>query len=103
MAISTTYSVRQLERSSEDDVVAVVHWEVHKSDQGASVKVYGTVSIEYKDPESVDFIEYENITEQNAIDWFKSALGDSLSEIESRLEAELNMKLNPTSLSGVPW
>ena len=63
---------------------------------------YGTVALE---PASSDsYIDYENITEANAIAWLKAALGsDKVTEIETSIASELALKKNPKTTTGVPW
>ena len=63
---------------------------------------YGTVALE---PASSDsYIDYENITEANAIAWLKAALGDDkVTEIETALASELALKKTPKTSTGIPW
>ena len=64
--------------------------------------------IEAKDPwASVDFVEYDKLTEDVAIGWVKSALGeDRVKQIEDDITAQIDAQENPpaaTEGNGVPW
>jgi hypothetical protein len=63
---------------------------------------YGIVSL--ADPDSSNYLEWEFITKEKAIEWAKDALGNTkVSEIESSIAAEILKSKTPTSSSGVPW
>ncbi len=50
------------------------------------------------------FIPYENLTEENCIDWVKESLGsESVDSIETAITSDLNNQINPTDPAGVPW
>ena len=64
--------------------------------------------VEAKNPwSSVDFVEYDKLTEDVVIGWVKSALGeDRVKQIEDNIAAQIDAQENPpaaTEGSGVPW
>ena len=64
--------------------------------------------IEAKDPwASVDFVEYDKLTEDVVIGWVKSALGeDRVKQIEDDITAQIDAQENPPAATegyGVPW
>jgi hypothetical protein len=64
--------------------------------------------VEGKDPwASVDFVEYDDLTEEVVIGWVKAELGeDGVKAKEDNIAAQINKKENPpaaTEGSGVPW
>ena len=64
--------------------------------------------IEAKDPwASVDFVEYDKLTEDVAIGWVKAALGeDRVKQIEDDITAQIDAQENPPAATegyGVPW
>ena len=72
------------------------------------IKTPAVEAVEAKDPwSSVDFVEYDDLTEDVVIGWVKSALGqDRVQEIEDDIVAQIDAQENPpapTEGSGVPW
>ena len=64
--------------------------------------------IEAKDPwASVDFVEYDKLTEDVAIGWVKTALGeDGVKAKEDNIAAQIDVQENPPAATkgyGVPW
>ena len=64
--------------------------------------------IEAKDPwASVDFVEYDKLTEDVAIGWVKTALGeDNVKAKEDNIAAQIDAQENPPAATegyGVPW
>ena len=65
-------------------------------------------AVEAKNPwASVDFVEYDDLTEDVVIGWVKSALGEEkVKQIEDDIAAQIDAEENPpaaTKGSGVPW
>ena len=65
-------------------------------------------AVEGKNPwSSVDFVEYDDLTEDVVIGWVKAILGeDAVKAQEDSITAQINAKENPpaaTEGSGVPW
>ena len=64
--------------------------------------------VEAKNPwSSVDFVEYDKLTEDVVIGWVKSALGeDRVKQIEDDIAAQIDAQENPPAVTegnGVPW
>ena len=64
--------------------------------------------VEAKNPwASVDFVEYDKLTEDVVIGWVKAGLGeDGVKAKEDNIAAQINAKENPpaaTEGNGVPW
>ena len=65
-------------------------------------------AVEGKNPWlSVDFVKYDDLTENVVIAWVKSTLGeDKVNQIEDNIATQIDEKENPpapTEGSGVPW
>lgn len=72
------------------------------------IKIPAVEAVEAKDPwASVDFVEYDKLTEDVVIGWIKSILGDDkVKEIEDNVAAQIDAQENPpaaTEGNGVPW
>jgi hypothetical protein len=72
------------------------------------IKTPAVEAVEAKDPWSnVDFVEYDDLTEDVVIGWVKSTLGeDEVKRIEDDIAAQIDAQENPpaaTEGKGVPW
>jgi hypothetical protein len=105
--MAVTWSINQLDYAlSEDghtDVVNNSHWQcVDEDADGNQARVYGSVAIPTDDLSS--FTPYADITEEQALQWTKDALGaDEVTSIEANVAAQLQLIENPVKGSGTPW
>jgi len=105
--MAITWSIVQLDYAlSEDghtDVVNNSHWQcIDEDDAGNEARVYGTVAIPTDDLSN--FTPYADITEAEAVQWTKDALGaEEVASIEANVAAQLQLIENPTEGSGTPW
>jgi len=72
------------------------------------IKTPAIEAVEGKNPwSSVDFVEYDDLTEDVVIGWVKTILGeDKVKTMEDNIAAQINAQENPpaaTKGSGVPW
>ena len=103
-----TWAIANLERKLPDgDVppdgqVYTAHWTVNLEDQGETAGAYGSVG--FGDPDPDNYTPFDQLLEDQVIDWVKTALGDEqVASIEASLEAQIQEKLNPTHAAGLPW
>lgn len=81
-----------------EGLVTIVHWTARLSEASS----YGTVGLGEPDPDA--YTPYDEVTEEQAIQWAKDALGpEEVTTIESFLTAQEQEILNPTTAEGVPW
>ena len=108
-----------LVRSLNTNLVTEVHWvctksELKKDGQNIpewgvnpclySAENYGSIGLPAKDPSDPTFVAYEDITEAQAIEWVKKAMGaEQLAELEANLDSQIEAQKHPTQASGVPW
>ena len=102
--MSVTWNVVQMERNlpdgdtPPDGLVTTIHWTA----QFGQARNYGSVGLGAPDPDN--YTVYSGITEQQAIQWAKDALGpEKVSGIESSLLQQEQRILNPTTADGIPW
>ena len=82
-----------------EGLVTTVHWTARLSEDASS---YGSVGLGEPDPAA--YTPYDEVTEEQAIQWAKDALGpEKVTAIESSLAAKEQEILNPTTADGVPW
>tara|TARA_R100000329_G_scaffold9505_1_gene10786 strand:+ start:110 stop:598 length:489 start_codon:yes stop_codon:yes gene_type:complete len=81
---------------------------VDKAVKVGDIKTPAVEAVEAKNPwASVDFVEYDKLTEDIVVGWIKNILGDDkVKEIEDNIAAQIDAQINPpaaTKGSGVPW
>ena len=91
----------QLDRTADIGGVITAHWTSTKSDGEYTASSYGAEGFQ-PDPESPDFVPFEQLTEADVIGWLE-AKEDWAEELEERLDAELDRMINPPVLHGLPW
>ena len=85
-----------------DGQVYTAHWTVNLEEQGQSAGAYGSVG--FGDPDPDNYTPFDQLLEDQVIDWVKTALGDEqVASIEASLETQIQEKLNPTHAAGLPW
>jgi hypothetical protein len=105
--MTITWSIVQLDYAvsldNESDVVNNSYWQcIDSDDQGNQARVYGSVGIPTDDLSN--FTPYADITEAQALQWTKDALGaEEVASIEANVAAQLQLLENPTEGSGTPW
>jgi|5_EtaG_2_1085323.scaffolds.fasta_scaffold27694_6 hypothetical protein len=66
------------------------------------VSAIGTVGLD--SPDSNNYIKYNDLTEENIKDWVKYSLGEEkMANIETSLLNQVEEKISPNKLIGLPW
>ena len=99
--MTTTWVISQLERTLDTGGVVVCHWRATATDGDFSASSYGTAGFT-PDPSASDYVPYDSITEEVALDWCFDS-GVDKDAIEESLAAKIELDKNPTQASGVPW
>ena len=105
--MAITWSIVQLDYAvsldGEADVVNNSNWQcIDADDKGNQARVYGSVGIPTVDLSN--FTPYTDITEEQALQWTKDALGaEEVASIEANVTSQLQVIKNPTEGSGTPW
>ena len=110
MADIYSWTVVTLDRKISCGSVYTVHYTVSASranpaegERDYKASSYGSVGV-IADSSSKSFIPYEDLTEDNCIDWVKVDLGsESIDAIEASISTNLDKQVNPTNAAGVPW
>jgi len=105
------FDVETVEAVEAKDAVLYTDKDTLLADKAVKVgdiKTPAVEAVEAKNPwASVDFVEYDKLTEDVVIGWVKSALGeDRVKQIEDNITAQIDAQENPpaaTEGSGVPW
>ena len=108
MAITKTWEINTMERDVSDGYVTKVIYRV-KGISGSEEKARETGEIVFPtgdlkpNPLPDGFVDFTKLDASTVLGWVKTALGDEVATIETRLEAKVNEVLTPTTAAGVPW
>ena len=100
MAITYTWTIRNLERNLSDGGVTKAHWRCEGVDGDYSQSSYGICDLTY-DASANDFIAYDSLTEANALGWVQSIVDQE--DIKSFIAARIAEDKAPQTGAGVPW
>ena len=103
--MAVTWTIASMDRDITQDgkanVVTTIHWRASETDSdGNTGSSYGSVGVTLG---SGAFVAYADITEANAIQWAKDALGDQVADIEANIANQISLMKNPITASGVPF
>lgn len=91
--------------------IAEVHWEASDYEivgEGSKQilhrgRLYGTERLE-ADSSSEDFIQWQDVTEENVLNWVKSVLGaEKVTEIETEIARQITESKTPVTNYANPW
>lgn len=100
----TVFKIAQLERHLPDGVCYTAHWTATKTDGDFTASAYGSIGLPAKDPSDPTFVAYEDVSEDQAIQWVLAAMtAEGLETLQANLDAQIEGKRNPTQASGLPW
>ena len=113
MAVTTTWSILNMNRTASDGNVYDVRWQcLAKNDAGSESAVEAGKLILNADPSDPDFIPYADLTEATVLGWVYDSLieGDETAdEAKARVEADRTAKVVAqieranADASGMPW
>ena len=108
---SIGFDVETIEAVEAKDAVLYTDKDTLLDDKAVKVgdiKTPAVEAVEAKNPwASVDFVEYDKLTEDIVVGWIKNRLGDDkVKEIEDNVAAQIDVQENPPAATegyGVPW
>jgi hypothetical protein len=92
-----TWNISQLDRQTSDGFVTTAHWQANATDGDYSASVYNTCSWS-----GTATIAYADLTKETVLDWIW-ANGVDKAAVEASLTAQIELKKNPVTATGVPW
>ena len=105
MSITYQWSIENLQTFSNEEqskIVTMVGWKVTGSNGQQSSAIYGVqpISYDFQKP----FTPYENLTEQNVLDWVKENMGEKVLDCEKDILFQINNQINPQIVvPNLPW
>ena len=102
------WAIANLERETADGYVFTAHYvvaaisdELDAEGNPYTASAYGSIGLERP---SKKLIPFENLTAEIVTGWVKDKLGaDKVAAVEAALTAQIEERINPTRLSGLPW
>jgi hypothetical protein len=111
MAITTTWSVKDMTHKDSDGGVSLVYWSLTATDGTYSAQEGGKLRCT-ADPSASDYIAYADLKESDVLGWVYDSLktGDeTAAEAKKRIEDERTAKVQgqidraAANSNGVPW
>ena len=93
-----TWNISQLDRQTSDGFVTTAHWQANATDGDYSASTYSTCS--WSDGTAT--IPYASLTKETVLGWIW-ANGVDKAATEAALNAQIELKKNPVTATGVPW
>lgn len=102
--ITYNWKITTCEHDTATGGIITAHW---RADASQTVdgrlytsSAYATLPMT-PDPDDVNFIPYENVTEQQVLNWVWAQVDKTA--IEQKLAVDLDKKINPPVAKGLPW
>ena len=95
------WGISQVKRTQDTKVVLIVEWFCEIKDGRFHEVQYGEVQLNNRNPSEPDFIPFEQITEQQIMNWVFEKIDKA--GIEAKLTANINEQKAPALVSELPW
>jgi len=108
MTVTNTWAIQTLDCKPDvnglTDYVVTSHWTLTATDGTYTGSVYGTASFEV-DPAKPDYIPFDELTEEEVIQWTQAALGtEQVAAYEFNVLKQIENQINPPIISpALPW
>ena len=96
--MTTLWTISNLDHQTSDGFVTTAHWQATAVDGEHSASVYATCSWSDGTPT----IPYDQLTQETVLGWIW-ANGVDKNATEAALAAQIELKKNPVTATGVPW
>jgi len=87
--------------SNIEGEISVVSFIIEGTEDQFTASCYGEVKLNPADPNN--FIDLNNTTEDNVVQWVKDALGDKLANYERIVQERIDAQKNPLVATPLPW
>jgi len=105
MANTYTWKITNLQAfassNGQPNVVSNVDWICFATDGTNTAQMNGSQAIIYNSGNN--FISFNQLTESEIIGWVKNALGSSVQDVQSQLDAKIANIVNPSVVTKLPW
>jgi len=102
MAATITWKVRNCESTASDGCINEVKYTIYGVDGDHSARRTVFTTLDNKDDDN--FIDYNNVTEENVLAWVKSKLGShQVTLLENAVKKDIAIAKQPKKIVGTPW
>lgn len=109
--VTFTWKIETMERDAVTNVVQTIHYSCTASEDGHSFSAPGKITLPDIDPQDPNFIPWDEITHDQAIQWLMAVMEDPQyrvsgpppRELEEILAGQLHAYLHPKTRVGTPW
>jgi hypothetical protein len=103
MSIQYTWKINQLERDPTTGAVKTAQWECRGVDEetGNSVYTGSSFYLPPADPDDPDFVPFDELTEQDVLEWIWQ--GPTKEQYETSVAEQIELLNNPPVVAGLPW
>ena len=98
--ISYTYQILSLKKHNDTFLNNIKSFKIRTTGTEGGESHYIDNEILLDMPSAESFIEYQNLTEQNLIDWFSDGINEEMAESEIQQKFDLN---KGTETNSFPW
>ena len=107
MAVTFTWSINEPNVKSDvaDGFITQLLYRVDGEDDETKTKYRATGSVKFTKPSSLpsEFIQFESVTREKALEWVKAALGsDQVTAIETNIATQIGLIDTPVEKVGAP-
>ena len=96
--MTALWTISQLDRQTSNGYVTTAHWQATAVDGEHSASIYNTCSWSDGTPT----VDYADLTQEQVLGWIW-ANGVDKDATEAALAAQIELKKNPVTATGVPW
>ena len=107
MAVTSTWSINEpnVKSDKSDGFIKKLVYRVDGVDDGTNTKYRSTGSVQFTKPSPLpsEFIAFESVSKEKAIEWVKASLGaDSVAATEANIATQIGLIDTPVEKLGAP-
>jgi hypothetical protein len=110
MTITYTWKVTGLKvqnvSENKENAVVQTYWEKIGTDENGNEGKFSGATPFTPDPtdNSGPFVPFDQLTEENVLDWIKSiVVGDYERHVNEKIQEQIDLKINPVTEPSLPW
>jgi hypothetical protein len=98
----------QLNKDGFTNVATCIHWRYRKEQTEANTvyvaERYGDQSLDTSGLDANTFVDWSSLSQNTVIEWLETSMSNTqIESLQSSLDENINLQINPVSSSGVPW
>ena len=98
----------QLNKDGFTNVATCIHWRYRKEHTEANTTYvaerYGAQPLDTSELDANTFVDWSSLSQNTVIEWVEASIGNTqIESLQSSLDENINLQINPVSSSGLPW